>query len=106
VVWQNKVSPTVDEVFYATRSSDGTWSTRLTLSHDGAKFSGYPDIAIDSNDNLHVVWVDDAPGNPDIFYITKPSGGSWSTPFDIFHNPGNSYAPAIAIANDDNLYVV
>lgn len=106
VVWQD-TTPSVYEVFYACKPSDGSWSAPIIISPDGAFPSQYPDIAIDGDDNLHVVWQEEtALATTDIYYINKTRDGSWSSAVVIYSNDGPSRWPAIAIDNHDNLHVV
>ena len=46
---------------------DATWTTsqRLTWNSDD---SLWPDIAVDSSGNVHLVWYDYTPGMPEIYY--------------------------------------
>jgi len=61
-------TPGNDEIYYK-KSTDGgaTWTTseRLTWTSGG---SYIPAIAIDSSGHIHVVWHDETPGNPEIYY--------------------------------------
>lgn len=66
LVWFDS-TPGNDEIFYK-KSTDGgvNWSSnRLTWNPGSSEF---PAIAVDSNDNLHLVWYDGSPGNFEIFY--------------------------------------
>jgi len=67
VVWHDFM-PGNWEIYYR-KSADGgsTWMTkqRLTWNSGGSVF---PDIAVDSSDDLHVVWFDYTPGNGEIYY--------------------------------------
>jgi len=68
VVWADE-TPGNYEIYYAKGTAGGTiWSEaqRLT-STPGA--SGSPCIAIDSDDTIRVVWWDDTPGHPEIYYM-------------------------------------
>ena len=67
VVWYERISVPDADVHYR-KSTDGgmSWTTkRLTWNTDG---QWTPSIAIDSSDNIHVVWYDEAPGNFEIYY--------------------------------------
>jgi hypothetical protein len=95
-------SPGIQEVFYK-KSTDGgtTWTTkRLTWNWE---VSYSPTIAVDGNDNLHVAWEDDGPGNWEIYYkMSTDRGASWSTK-RLTWSSGSSSSAAIVI--DSNLYI-
>ena len=66
VVW-NDDTPGNSAIYYKQNTDGGsTWtaSQRLTWNLDSS-FS--PALAVDSSDNLHVVWHEDTPGNYEIY---------------------------------------
>jgi BNR repeat-like domain len=67
IVWAES-TPGNYEIYYKKTTDGGdTWSTkRLTFT---VGYSTFPDIAVDSSGNAHVVWHDDTPGNYEIYYI-------------------------------------
>ena len=68
VVWDDD-TPGISEIYYK-RSMDGgaTWSVSQRLTWTSG-WSGYPAMAIDSTDTVHVVWMDDTPDyNYEIYY--------------------------------------
>ncbi len=107
------------EIFYS--YFNGTsWSTPIPISH-WAGLNGtseQPSIAIDTHDNVHVIWSDDTPGwwqtgsESEIFYAMKNAiTGFWSIPVAISDdltnwNTGLSKFPFLAIDSNDNLHVV
>jgi hypothetical protein len=75
---------------------------RLTRN---AEYSYDPDIAVKGS-NIHVVWVDNKPGNYEIFYRRSTNNGAtWGKPKRITRNAGSSYSPAIAVSGD-NIHLV
>jgi len=106
VVWDD-LTPGNYEIYYK-RSTDGgsTWggSQRITWNSGS---SGITAIAIDSNNNLHMVWDDSTPSNWEIYYKSSSDGGStWSAAKRLTWNSGSSYYPAIAIDSNNNLHMV
>jgi hypothetical protein len=81
-----------------------SWTTkRLTWSSGDSK---YPAIALGSNNYIHVVWEDTAPGNTEIFYKKSTNGGVTWTSKRLTWNSGFSLAPVIALDSNDHIYVV
>ena len=96
----------------ATVVSDGF---NNTYWNDGSSYD--TSIAVDSNNNLHVVWEDDTNGvwgaDTEIMYATYTTARGWSNATVIsdgfnnsYWNDGNSYNPAIVIDNNDGVHVI
>jgi BNR repeat-like domain len=105
VVWQGSVSGNV-EAFYR-KSTDGgaSWTTsrRLSLT-SGASVS--PVVAVDSSDNLHLVWSDDTPGNAEIYYKkSTDAGATWTANRRLSWTSGYSWEPSLAIDTSGNVHV-
>ncbi len=106
VVWEDSI-PGNSEIYYK-RSTDGgsTWGATKRLTWTSGD-SAYPAIAIDSNNNVHVVWHDLTPGNAEIYYKMSTDGGStWGATKRLSWNSGSSYGPAMAIDSNNSIYVV
>jgi hypothetical protein len=106
VVWENdKPNLFNTEIFLKKSTNGGTsWTQkRLTRTFDG---SWNPKIAIDSKDNIYVVWDDWTPGNGEIFLKKSTNGGTSWTQKRLTRTSGDSFAPSIAIDSLDNIYVV
>jgi hypothetical protein len=104
VVWGGMKSGNFE--IYHKKSTDGgaSWTTNRLTWNSG--FSWHPAIAIDSSDNIHVVWFDDSSGNYEIYYKKSTNGGaSWITKRLIW-NSGHSWYPDMAIDSGDNIHVV
>jgi hypothetical protein len=104
VVWQDS-APGDTEIYYK-KSTDGgaIWKTkRLTWNYG---FSEYPAIAIDSSNNIHIVWHNDTPIGSAIYYMKSTNGGaSWTTK-RLTWNPGHYYYSTIAIDSSNNIHIV
>ena len=90
------------ELYYKTRLNSGTWSEDERLT-DAEKASILPVIVADSQDNLHVLWIDQRHGNWEVFYKIRTNAG-WSP--DQRLTAGN-FARSLAATVDarDNLHV-
>jgi hypothetical protein len=103
VVWRDN-TPTIAEIYYKKSTDEGvTWFTkRLTYTSNN---SWEPAIAIDTNNHIHVVWYDSAPGNSEIHYTwSTDAGTTWSTK-RLTWTSGSSASPVIAVDSNNHLHV-
>ncbi len=120
VVWNDDTPGewgTDQEIMYANRTATG-WSNATVISDDNTGWNNddsyNPDIAIDNNGVIHVVWYDYTDGewetDEEIFYANCTTTG-WSNATCIsddytLWNDGASRFPIIAIDNNEYLHVV
>ena len=93
-------------LFLLAQTAQADWSAtkRITWTSGG---SYEPAIAMDSSDNLHVVWQDFTPGNREIYYKRSTDGGaSWGASKRLTWTSGESFSPALAIDSGDAIHVV
>ena len=108
VVWQGRATGYAkSQIWYA--KYDGSWGSPIHVD-PRAEAADYvqdsPSIAVDSEDNLHLVWHEhDTVDWIDRIYYTKYDG-SWATPVPISTDVQGQYTPVIAVDSGDNLYVV
>jgi len=105
VVWGGRKSGD-NEIFYV-QSADGgaTWSPakRLTWTLGG---SDDPAMAIDSSDAIHVVWMDNAPGNWEVYYVAgAPGGTTWSAGQRVTWSSGESRCPILTVGSGGAVHV-
>jgi len=104
VVWYDDASGNFEIYFKRSTNGGTTWTSRRLTWTSG--FSGTASIATDSNNHIHVVWSDDAPGRFEIFYKKSTDGGaSWSTK-RISYTSSNSYSPVIAVDTNNRIHVL
>ncbi len=91
------------ELYYQTKSYSGQWNEAERLT-DAEKDSILPIIIADSQDNLHVVWIDQRNGDWEVFYKTR-TGTTWSPDQQL--TKGN-FARSLTATVDvfDNLHIV
>jgi hypothetical protein len=77
-----------------------SWSAVTWLSGPNAT---RPDIAADGNGTLHLVYEEAAEDN--IWYRSKPAGGSWTSPVNL-KSGGRSIAASIAVNSAGNRIIV
>ncbi len=94
------------QIYYKNYTSADGWSSDVKLtSATGSSVS--PDIGIDSNNDLHVVWYDNRDGSDEIYYKNYTSTGGWSSDVRLTDNASASRTPRIAIdSTNNNLHVV
>jgi hypothetical protein len=105
VVWDD-LTPGSEEIFYRMSTNGGAnWAAvkRLTWSSGS---SLRPAVAVDSSDNLHLVWQDEASSNFEIYYKKSTDGGSTWTTKRLCWNSGSSLRPSIAVDSSDTIHVV
>ncbi|UCG68286.1 MAG: exo-alpha-sialidase, partial [Thermoplasmata archaeon] len=105
------------DVHYSNSTDGGiTWSPSKKINDDGGTTEqGRPDIAIDSNDMIHIIWndnrLDGDPMNPpnyfDIYYANSTDGG---VTFNVNKRitdvmPVTARSPTIAVDNENNIHV-
>jgi cyclophilin family peptidyl-prolyl cis-trans isomerase len=83
-------------------SSTQVWSTPVSLDNSTDNVGWESSLAIDSNDNLHVTYLDSTNGN--LEYMTY-DGSSWSTPVSIDSTDYVGQYSSLAIDSNDNLHV-
>lgn len=92
----------IAEVYYIWRNQSGEWSDPVNLSNS-SNDSRVPQIAIDSQDNIHVIWEEDNDGNGRTMYTMKQEDADWSEP--IFITDSYNLLPQISVDSYDNLHV-
>jgi hypothetical protein len=106
VFWEDDTPGNYELYFKRSADSGATWNTarRMTWT-SGDSFAPAP--AIDSNNEVHVVWSDYTAGNPDLYYRSRPAGSAtWGVVKRLTWTPEDSAAPSLAIDAVDALHVV
>jgi predicted neuraminidase len=105
LVWEDDTPGNYDVYYKKSTDGGGTWtvSKRLTWT---AGSSSHPAIAVDSEDTLHVVYDETAPGDYEIYYLRSADGGdTWSAPKRLTWTKERSWDAAIAVDSSDGLHV-
>jgi hypothetical protein len=106
VVWEDDTANNSNILFSRSTDGGGTWSTPRNLSNSTG-YSFNPRIAVDSNGGINVVWVDDTPGNQDVFFSRSANGGaSFSTPQNLSNDTPDSASPQVGVDTSGNISVV
>jgi hypothetical protein len=102
IVWQDYSSGNWE--IYHTKSTNGgtSWAAkRLTWNPDESE---WPEVATDSNNNIHVVWDDETPGNNEVFYKRSTNGGMNWTMKRLTWTSGSSEFPTIICDSMNKIY--
>lgn len=101
-------------VWYGGSTNDSSsWAVQYQ-SYDGSSWSGYqslsptmagnPDIAVDGNGDLHVVWH--GYGNPEDIYYRKRTGSTWGSIINLSNTGGRSLYGRLAVNSDASKIMV
>ena len=101
LAWRQLSSSSMNnEIFYS--KYDGIyWSEKTNISQSTYQSSTYPCLALDSNNNPHVVWRQTIGGFYCEIYYTYYDGEEWMEPADITNLGLRSDYPSLAINSHD-----
>jgi len=106
VVWSD-ATPGNADVYYR-QSADGgsTWGAVTRLSWTLGS-SQTPAMATGPGNAVHIVWIDDTPGNPEVYYRRSGDGGAaWEAVERLTWTSGKSYSPALVVRSSNTIYVI
>lgn len=103
LVYHGSVYQDPRDVWYTSQDADAEWSDPLNLSNS-TNHSRVPQIAIDSEDNIHVIWEEGGEGNGRTMYLMKGVNSDWTDP--VYITESYNLLPQIAIDGLDNVHVV
>ena len=107
VVWEDDTSGLYHWAIYFSRSIDNgvNWSTWNNISNQERSYD--PTIAVDSSDNLNVVWCDFNDYNWDIYFKrSTDNGNTWSTYVNTCNNLGSTSTSDFVIDSADNFNLI
>jgi hypothetical protein len=82
------------------------WKSTKRLTWNPSDSSA-PNVAVDTDGNIHMVWEDNNPGDYEIYYRRSTDGGvTWAGAKRLTWNSGDSRNPVITSDSDDNIHVV
>lgn len=112
VVWPDSTdyndAGTDQDIFYKMWNfSSSSWINTQIISVTSSSYSDHSSIAIDSSDNVHVVWKDYFLHDAIVHRYWDSTSLSWSST-EIISTESTStiYNPSLAIDSSDNLHVV
>ena len=84
--------------------ADEGFADPIRLTSDTADQAN-PDMAIDTDGKLYVVWQDNRAGNWNVYLKTSPDGTNWSAETRITDSDDNQTTPAIAVHGVSSCHV-
>jgi len=101
IVWTSLINETEPRAMYAqVEFGNVIFTTQLS---DFRSYS--PSIAVDDYGNVHIVWVDERNGNPEIYYTTVADGVIGSSQRISFNSSPSDY-PAVGVDHNGRVYIV
>jgi hypothetical protein len=101
IVWQDGAGGNNDVLYRRSLNGGSTFPNVIMNISDNVGLSEFPAIAV-SDSNVHVVWDDTTPGNPDIFYRRSLDNGATFPNIikNLSDSAGGSLDPAIAVSGN------
>jgi hypothetical protein len=106
VAWTDARLGSTSKIYYANSTDNGTtWSASVGVNATGAGTQVNPGLAVDSSNNIYVVWEDLRSGYH--IYMSKSTNGgtSFSASTKLDSSSSQARNPAICVAPNDNLTV-
>jgi hypothetical protein len=103
VVWQDGENVGGD-IFYA--QYDGlAWQLVPDQIVTGGTEAGMPSVSVDAAGDIHVVWVDNRHGQPELYYMSN-DGSGWSGEARLTRAAGTSTLPCVATRGNGSVHVL
>jgi len=111
IVWYGDISSSISiyQIRYI-KSTDGgnTWTNPINITNESySQF--YPAIAIDSYNNIYVVWEGSSVASPTLHQVrfskSTDGGNTWSNPIDITSGSYPNGSPSLAIDSSNNIHL-
>lgn len=106
LAWEDDTSGDYD-IRYSSKTKEGSWTESENVSLDPGKDANAR-LVVDSQGNLYMAWNNETPvgsGKWEIYFATRPKGGSWTKPENISHNMGVSGHPTLAFDPNGTLHL-
>ena len=109
VVWDDLLTTPKSQIqiFFSASTNNGlAFSASQNISNDSGNASS-PQMALDSNGNINVVWTDNSPGNNQIFFSRSSNQGTtFSAATTVFNQTAMSTNSLVAADANGNIFVV
>jgi hypothetical protein len=97
-----------DEIMYIRSTNYGqSWTNKFNLSDSPAK-AYEPDLGVDTEGNLHAVWIDNRWAGSSLYQVTyaKRTSGSWGAPTRVQSSVGFNKQPAVTTTGSGDQLLV
>lgn len=91
------------DVYYVWKNENDIWSKPINISNS-VNDSRVPQIALDSRENIHVIWEEDGEGNGRTKYTMKKINEDWDEP--VYITSDYNGLPQIAVDGNDHVHIV
>ncbi|MFQ6123519.1 MAG: TolB family protein [Candidatus Heimdallarchaeota archaeon] len=103
IFWEEGTNGTMFRVFYKYNNGTG-WSETIQLTNTTHSAQN-PTVAADSQNTLHLVWVNERDGNKELYYRSCYAD-QWSTAQRLTVTDANSESPILLVDSLDNLHLI
>jgi hypothetical protein len=104
-VWEDDTPGNSEIYFKSSADGGGTWSANKRLTWTEGD-SWVPSLSVGPSGDLHLIWSDDTPGYPELYYKGSADGGvTWTTNERLTWNSGTSETPAVSVDPSGNIHV-
>ena len=106
VVWEDLTAGNIEIYYKMSPDTGASWAASRRITWTSGN-SNNPALAADPSGDLHVVWIDNTPGDYEVYYKSSTDGGAgWTASRRLTWNSGSSEDPDIAVDSSSNLHVV
>ena len=107
IVWEHPFSGNTDIMYKTSTDSGMTWQTPQRLTWTSG-YAGSAKIAVDLSGGIHICYIDDTPGNNEIFYKeSTDTGTTWLPPVRVtWNNVSWTNDNQIAVDKNNSVHIV
>jgi hypothetical protein len=105
IVWKDQIAQNAEILAVKSQDNGTTWTTALNISNT-AGYSRSPSIQADLIGNIDAVWMDQTPGNYEVYFSRSTDGGTtWSQAVNVSNTTGDSQNPKLGLNSMGYLFI-